>query len=232
MARRLSKRSRRIAEQCDRSRAYAPGEAFELLKQCPRVKFGESVDASVRLGVDARKGDQMVRGAASLPHGLGKPMRVAVFAAGDKAAAAEQAGADAVGLDDLIERARSGDFDYDAVIATPAAMSALGKIGAVLGPRGLMPNPKEGTVTDDVAAAVRAIKKGRARYRIDKAGIVHCSIGRLDFDGRLLEENLNALIAELVRVKPAAAKGIYLKKVSVSSTMGPGLVIDQGALSY
>lgn len=232
MARHLSRRRRRIAEQCDRSCSYAPGEAFALLQQCPPLKFGESVDASIRLGVDARKGDQMVRGAASLPHGLGKPIRVAVFAAGDQAAAAEEAGADVVGLNDLIERARAGDFDYDVVIATPAAMPALGKIGAVLGPRGLMPNPKEGTVTDDVATAVRGVKKGRARYRIDKAGIVHCSIGRLDFEARLLEDNLNALIAELVRAKPAAAKGIYLKKVSVSSTMGPGLTIDQSALNY
>ena len=227
-----SRRVKRIAQKCDFGKFYAPLAAFDLLKQCSQVKFDESVDVSIQLGVDARKGDQMVRGAATLPHGLGKPVRIAVFAGGDQAAAAEQAGADAVGLDDLVARAQRGDFDFDVVVATPAAMPAVGKIGQILGPRGLMPNPKDGTVTDDVAAVVRGIKKGRARYRIDKAGIIHCSIGRVDFEGALLEENLNALVADLVRAKPAGAKGIYLQKISVSSTMGPGLKIDRSALQY
>jgi len=226
---RLSKRAKRIAEKCDPEKTYAPAEAFGLLRECSEVKFGESVDVSINLGVDARKGDQMVRGAASLPHGLGRKVRVAVFAQGDKAAEAEKAGADAVGLDDLIERARKGDFDYDAVVAAPDAMPAVGKIGQVLGPRGLMPNLKDGTVTAEVAAAVESIRKGRARYRIDKAGIVHCSIGRLDFNDSQLEENLGALIADLVRNKPSAAKGVFLQKVTVSSTMGPGLKIDRAA---
>ncbi len=227
---RPSKRAKLIAEKCDPEKLYSPAEAFSLLRECSKVKFGESVDVSIHLGVDARKGDQMVRGATNLPHGLGRKVRVAVFAQGDKAEEAEKAGADAVGLDDLIERARKGDFDYDAVVAAPAAMSAVGKIGQQLGPRGLMPNLKDGTVTEDIAAAVESIRKGRARYRIDKAGIVHCSIGRLDFDDSQLGENLDALVADIVKNKPAATKGIFLQKVSVSSTMGPGLKIDQSAL--
>ena len=227
----LSKRQKAIKEKCDAQASYTLSAAFELLKACPSVKFDESVDVSIRLGVDARKSDQLVRGATALPHGLGKQLKVAVFTQGEQVAKAEAAGADAVGLQDLVEKAKQGDFDYDAVVATPDVMSVVGSIGQVLGPRGLMPNPKDGTVSSDVAETIGSIKAGRAKYRIDKAGILHCSIGRLAFSAQQLEENFNALLGDVIKAKPPAAKGQYLKKISVSSTMGPGLTIDPSSLS-
>ena len=232
----LTKRGKAITEKVDvggnnnNNKLYTPSEAFTLLKELPQLKFKQSVDVSVRLGIDPKKGDQAVRGASNLPHGLGKEVRVAVFAQGEKAGAAEQAGADAVGLDDLAERVQKGDFDFDVVIASPDAMPTVGKLGQLLGPKGLMPNPKSGTVTDNLALAVRNAKSGQARFRTDKGGIVHSSIGRLDFDVAKLEENLHALVGELLKLKPPAAKGVYFRSIAVSSTMGPGLRIDVGAL--
>ena len=225
------KRIRAVKEQVGESKTYAPDQAFALLKELAAVKFTESVDISVRLGIDPRKGDQVVRGASNLPHGLGKEVKVAVFAQGDKAQAAEDAGADAVGMDDLAARVKEGDFDFDVVIASPDAMPTVGKLGQLLGPRGLMPNPKAGTVTDNVAAAVGNAKKGQVRFRADKTGIVHSSIGRVDFDVPRLKENFDTLIGDLLRAKPASAKGVYFRSVTVSSTMGPGLRIDLGALA-
>ena len=227
----LSKRKKAIQEKCGEQTSYALSEAFEMLKACSTVKFDESVDVSIRLGVDARKSDQLVRGTTALPHGLGKQVKVAVFTQGEQIAKAEAAGADVVGLEDLVEKAKQGDFNYDAVVASPDVMSVVGSIGQVLGPRGLMPNPKDGTVSTDVAEAVRSIKAGRAKYRVDKAGILHCSIGRLTFSAQQLEENFNILLSDVMKAKPASAKGQYLKKVSVSSTMGPGLTIDHNRLS-
>ena len=231
---RLTRRSKAAAEKigADRNRLYAPGEAFNLLKELPRMKFKESVDVSISLGIDPKKGDQTVRGSSNLPHGLGKEVRVAVFAQGEKAGAAEKAGADTVGMEELAERARKGDFDFDVVIASPDAMPTVGKLGQVLGPKGLMPNPKSGTVTDNPAVAVKNAKAGQARFRADKGGIVHSSIGRLDFDATKLQENLETLLGDLFRLKPPSAKGIYFKNVTVSSTMGPGLRIDVGALDF
>ncbi len=230
----LTKRSKAAAEKigADKNRLYAASEAFNLLKELPELKFTQSVDVSINLGIDPKKGDQVVRGASNLPHGLGKEVRVAVFAQGEKAEAAEEAGADAVGMDDLVEKVRAGDFDFDVVIAAPDAMPTVGKLGQLLGPRGLMPNPKTGTVTDNLAAAVKNAKAGQARFRADKSGIVHSSIGRLDFDAARLQENLEALLSEILKLKPSSTKGIYLKNVTVSSTMGPGLRIDFGALSF
>ncbi len=225
------KRMRAAKEQIGEGKVYAPGEAFALLKTLPQVKFKESVDVSVRLGIDPKKGDQVVRGATNLPHGLGKQVRVAAFAQGEKAQAAEDAGADAVGMDDLAQRAQKGDFDFDVVIAAPDAMPTVGKLGQILGPRGLMPNPKAGTVTDNVAAAVKSAKAGQARFRADKGGIVHSSIGRVNFEVSQLQENFDALVGDLIRAKPASAKGVYFKSVTVSSTMGPGLRIDTNALN-
>ena len=227
----LSKRQKAIREQCGTQAVYALSEAFELLKACSSVKFDESVDVSIKLGVDARKSDQLVRGATALPHGLGKQIKVAVFTQGDQVAAAEKAGADAVGLQDLVEKAKQGDFNYDAVVASPDVMPVVGSIGQVLGPRGLMPNPKDGTVNADVAAAVRTIKAGQAKYRVDKAGLLHCSIGRLTFTLQQLEDNFNTLLSDVIKAKPPAAKGQYLKKISISSTMGPGLTVDPSRLA-
>lgn len=227
----LSKRQKAINEKCKAQTVYSLSEAFELLKACSSVKFEESVDVSIRLGVDARKSDQLVRGATSLPHGLGKQVRVAVFTQGEQLSAAEAAGADAVGLHDLVEKAKQGDFNYDAVVASPDVMPIVGSIGQILGPRGLMPNPKDGTVNADVAETVRSIKAGRAKYRVDKTGILHCSIGQLAFSAQQLEENLKALLADVIKAKPASSKGQYLKKISVSSTMGPGLTVDSSRLS-
>ena len=227
---RLTKRRKSINELCDADKYYTPSEAFELLKKCSAVKFSESVDVSIKLGVDARKSDQMVRGSSSLPHGLGKPIKVAVFTQGDNLDKAKEAGADEVGLEDLLEKVQKGNFDWDVVIASPDAMPTIGKVGQFLGPRGLMPNPKDGTVTQDIAQAVGAAKSGQARYRIDKAGIVHCSIGTLSFEVGQLEENLNALVSDIKDLRPASAKGVYMKKLVVSSAMGPGLKIDQAAL--
>lgn len=223
---RLSKRMRAIREKVEPGRAYAVEEALSLIKDLASVKFVESVDAAVNLGVDARKSDQMVRGAIVLPHGTGKDMRVAVFAQGAAADQAREAGADVVGLEDLAEQVKAGAINFDVVIATPDAMRVVGQLGPVLGPRGLMPNPKVGTVTADVSTAVKNAKGGQVRYRIDKAGIVHCTIGKVDFEAVKLKENLEALLVDLRRVKPSTAKGQYLRRVSISSTMGPGLTVD------
>jgi large subunit ribosomal protein L1 len=220
------KRFKAAYEAVDRDHLYSPREAIKLLKQLPDAKFDETIELSIRLGVDPRKADQMVRGAVSLPKGTGKTMRVAVFAKGENASAAEAAGADVVGDDDLAERVQGGFLDFDAVIATPDMMPVVGKLGRVLGPRGLMPNPKSGTVTDDVGKAVGDIKGGRVEYRTDKVGNLHLIIGKKSFDEASLVENYAAVIDEVYRAKPAAAKGRYLKSVTMASTMGPGIKID------
>ncbi len=225
------KNIRAAREKVDSMQAYAPVEAMMLVKDNARAKFVESVDVAVNLGIDPRKSDQVVRGSTVLPNGTGKTVRVAVFAQGDQAKAAEAAGADIVGFDDLAESVKKGEMDFDVVIATPDAMRVVGQLGQILGPRGLMPNPKVGTVTPDVAGAVKNAKSGQVRYRADKTGIVHCSIGKADFDAQKLVENLQALIGDLIKAKPSAAKGVYLKKVVVSSTMGVGVQVDQTALT-
>lgn len=209
---------------------YAIDEALKLVQEFATAKFTESVDASVNLGIDASKSDQQVRGSSVLPHGTGKTMRVAVFTGGKNQDLARAAGADIVGLEDLAEKVKAGQMDFDVVIASPDAMRIVGQLGQILGPRGLMPNPKVGTVTPDVATAVKNAKAGQVRYRVDKAGIVHCTIGRANFDTAKLKENLQTLIADLQRAKPAASKGIYLKRVTLSSTMGPGIAVDQATL--
>jgi len=226
-----SKRMKAAAEKIDRTRQYPIEEALALVKEFAGVKFKESVDVSVNLGVDPRKSDQVVRGSTVLPKGTGKTVRVAVFAQGPNAEAAKEAGADIVGFEDLAERIQGGDLAFDVVIATPDAMRIVGPLGRVLGPRGLMPNPKVGTVTPDVAAAVQNAKSGQVRYRTDKAGIIHCPIGSVGFEVQDLAANLSALLADLVKAKTASSKGVYMKKVSVSSTMGPGVAIDQSSLS-
>ncbi len=226
----LSKRMKMIREKVDPTRAYSVEEALQLLKELSSVKFTESVDVAVNLGVDPRKSDQVVRGSTVLPHGTGKSVRVAVFAQGANAEAAKEAGADIVGMEDLAEEVKKGNLDFDVVIATPDAMRVVGQLGPILGPRGLMPNPKVGTVTPDVATAVRNAKAGQVRYRTDKAGIIHCTIGKVDFDIAALKENLEALLADLKKAKPAASKGTYMKKVALSTTMGPGLTIDLSTL--
>ncbi|HJR19834.1 MAG TPA: 50S ribosomal protein L1 [Actinomycetota bacterium] len=213
----------------DREKIYAPAEAVSLIKAAPRRKFDESVDVAIRLGVDPRKADQMVRGTVSLPHGTGKSVRVAAFAAGEAATQAKEAGADIVGAQDLADRITNENFlDFDAVVATPDMMAMVGKLGRVLGPRGLMPNPKAGTVTPDVAKAVKEIKAGKLEYRVDKGANVHLMIGKASFDEKSLLENLQAVLDEIVRAKPAAAKGKYIKGVTISSTMGPGVKVDAG----
>ncbi len=227
----LSKRIRAIREKLEPGKFYAIADAVQLLQECATAKFAESVDVAVRLGVDARKSDQGVRGSVVLPHGTGKETRVAVFAEGDSAVQAKAAGADVVGMDDLAEQVKKGEFNFDVVVATPNSMRVVGKLGQILGPRGLMPNPKVGTVTADVATAVKNAKAGQARFRTDKNGIVHCSIGKADFDSKRLKENLEALLVELKRVKPSAAKGTYIKKVSLSTTMGPGIIVDSSTLT-
>ncbi|WP_297528505.1 50S ribosomal protein L1 [Thiohalobacter sp.] len=226
----LSKRMRAIREKVEPGKLYSADEAFNLLKELSGVKFKESVDVAVNLGVDPRKSDQVVRGSTVLPNGTGKEVRVAVFAQGANADAAREAGADIVGFEDLAESIKAGNMDFDVVIATPDAMRVVGQLGQILGPRGLMPNPKVGTVTPDVATAVRNAKAGQVRYRTDKAGIIHATIGKADFDADKLKENLAALLADLNKAKPAAAKGVYMKKVTVSTTMGPGLQIDQASV--
>lgn len=227
----LSKRQRAIAEKVDRSKQYSLEEAVALLKEVTSVKFAESVDVSINLGIDPRKSDQAVRGATTLPHGNGKDVRVAVFAQGANADAAKAAGADFVGMDELAAEVKGGMMDFDVVIASPDAMRVVGQLGQVLGPRGLMPNPKTGTVTPDVVTAVKNAKAGQVRYRADKGGIIHGGIGKLSFEVPALKENLEALLADLKKAKPSTAKGVYLKKISVSTTMGPGLVIDQSSLA-
>jgi large subunit ribosomal protein L1 len=211
-------------------KAYTAEEALKLVKELAHAKFVESVDVAVNLGIDAKKSDQVVRGSTILPHGIGKKVRVAVFTQGANAEAAKQAGADVVGMEDLAERMQGGDLDFNVVIASPDAMRVVGKLGQLLGPRGLMPNPKVGTVAADVASAVRNAKAGQVRYRADKAGTVHCVIGNVSFEVNALKDNLAALVADLNKAKPAAAKGVYLQKVSVSSTMGPGVLVDQSTL--
>lgn len=228
----LTKRQKAIAEKIEADKAYDVSEALDLLKSLPRAKFTESVDVSVNLGVDPRKSDQVVRGSTVLPNGNGKSVRVAVFTQGPNADAAKEAGADIVGMDELAAEVKGGMMDFDVVIASPDAMRVVGQLGQVLGPRGLMPNPKVGTVTPNVAEAVKNAKSGQVRYRTDKAGIIHCGIGNVDFDTSALAQNLNALVADLVKAKPSTAKGVYLKSVSLSTTMGPGLGIDQSTLDY
>ncbi|HEB96844.1 MAG TPA: 50S ribosomal protein L1 [Sedimenticola thiotaurini] len=226
----LSKRMKAIREKVEPGRQYPAEEAFALLKEISSVKFPESVDVAVNLGVDPRKSDQVVRGSTVLPNGTGKTVRVAVFAQGENAEKAKEAGADIVGFEDLAAEIKAGNMDFDVVIASPDAMRVVGQLGQILGPRGLMPNPKVGTVTPNVAEAVKNAKAGQVRYRTDKAGIIHCPIGKVDFDGAALKQNLEALLADLKKMKPSAAKGVYLKKITVSSTMGPGLVLEQASL--
>ncbi len=228
----LSKRAKAISEKVEIGKQYAAEDAFALLKDISSVKFSESVDVAINLGVDSRKSDQVVRGASVLPNGTGKDVRVAVFTQGPNADAAKEAGADIVGMDDLAADVKAGKMDFDVVIASPDAMRVVGQLGQILGPRGLMPNPKVGTVTPNVAEAVKNAKAGQVRYRTDKGGIIHCLIGKVDFAPEQLKQNLEVLIADLVKAKPSAAKGIYLKQVSISSTMGPALTLDQGSLSY
>lgn len=226
-----SKRAKQIREHVEPGKVYGAEDAFRLLKEVSKVRFVENVDVAVNLGVDPRKSDQVVRGSAVLPNGIGKDVRVAVFTQGANAEAAEAAGADRVGMEDLAEDMKSGNIDYDVVIASPDAMRVVGQLGKLLGPRGLMPNPKVGTVTPNVVEAVNNAKAGQVRYRTDKAGIIHCSIGKVSFEPRALEENLRALVADLVKAKPASAKGVYLQKVTVSTTMGPGIQVDHSALA-
>ncbi|WP_373508807.1 50S ribosomal protein L1 [Thiocapsa sp.] len=228
----LSKRMRAIQERVERGRLYPAEDAFALLKELSQIKFSESVDVAVNLGVDPRKSDQVVRGSTVLPHGIGKTVRVAVFAQGASADAATEAGADRVGFDDLAEDIKAGKLDFDVVIASPDAMRLVGQLGKILGPRGLMPNPKVGTVTPDVAEAVRNAKAGQVRYRTDKAGIIHCPLGKADFEPVKLRENLEALLANLMRSKPSSSKGVYMRKVTVSTTMGPGLTVDHTGLNF
>jgi large subunit ribosomal protein L1 len=225
-----TKRQRAIAERIDRSRSYDILEAVELLNSLPAARFKESIDVSVNLGVDPRKSDQVVRGATTLPHGTGKTVRVAVFAQGENADKATAAGADIVGFDDLAERIKQGRLDFDVVIATPDAMRIVGQLGKILGPRGLMPNPKTGTVTPDVETAVKNAKAGQVQFRTDRAGIIHGAVGQIGFAPTQVKDNVAALISDLRKAKPASAKGVYLKKVTLSSTMGPGLTIDHASL--
>ncbi len=229
---RLSKRTKAIRENVERGKAYTVDEALALLKQVSKVKFTESVDVAIRLGVDPRKSDQNVRGSTVLPNGTGKQVRVAVFAQSENAEKAKAAGADVVGMDDLHDQIKEGDLNFDVVIATPDAMRVVGKLGQVLGPRGLMPNPKVGTVTTDVETAVKNAKAGQVRYRTDKAGIIHSTIGKADFEVDALKGNLAALLRDLVKLKPSSAKGMYLQKIAVSTTMGPGILVDQATLDY
>jgi large subunit ribosomal protein L1 len=210
---------------------YSIDEAIALVKEFAKAKFPESVDAAVNLGIDASKSDQQVRGSTVMPHGIGKSVRVAVFTGGKNADAAREAGADIVGLEDLAAKVKAGELNFDVVIASPDAMRVVGQLGQILGPRGLMPNPKVGTVTPDVAGAVKNAKAGQVRYRVDKAGIVHCAIGKANFEAEKLKENLVALLHDLQKHKPSTSKGVYLKKLTVSSTMGPGVSVDQASLN-
>ena len=228
----LNKRQKAIQAAVEPGKAYPIDDALKIIKGFNKAKFVEAVDVAVRLGVDARKSDQQVRGSTVLPAGTGKSVRVAVFApAGAKADEALAAGAEAVGMDELAERMLAGELNYDVVIATPDAMRVVGKLGQVLGPRGLMPNPKVGTVSPDAAGAVRNAKAGQVRYRTDKAGIIHCTIGKANFEASALSNNLHALLADLIKAKPSSAKGQYLQKISLSSTMGVGVIVDQASLS-
>ena len=227
---RLTKKTKAFADKLEPGKAYPLADALALVKELASAKFRESVDVSVNLGVDPRKSDQVVRGSTVLPNGTGKSVRVAVFAQGENADKATAAGADVVGFEDLAERVKGGEMDFDVVVATPDAMRVVGQLGQILGPRGLMPNPKVGTVTPDVETAVKNAKAGQVRYRTDKAGIIHCTIGKADFEVAQLQENLEALITDLKKAKPAASKGQYLKRLTISSTMGPGIGVDQASI--
>ncbi|MDQ7090222.1 MAG: 50S ribosomal protein L1 [Methylococcales bacterium] len=227
----MSKKEKLIKEKVDVTKLYTVIEAVSILKEFTSTKFNEAVDISINLGIDARKSDQNVRGATVLPKGTGKTVRVAVFTQGPNADAATAAGADIVGMDDLADQVKKGEMDFDVVIASPDAMRVVGQLGQILGPRGLMPNPKVGTVTPDVATAVKNAKAGQVRYRNDKGGIIHCTIGKVSFEAEAILQNLEALLVDLRKAKPASAKGIYLKKVTLSSTMGPGLCIDISGFS-
>ncbi|SDY34233.1 50S ribosomal protein L1 [Acinetobacter kyonggiensis] len=227
----LTKRQKAIAAAVEANKVYTLEEAVQVLNDLPAVKFKESLDVSVNLGVDPRKSDQVVRGATTLPAGTGKTVRVAVFAQGAAAEAAKAEGADIVGFDDLAESIQAGNLDFDVVIAAPDAMRVVGKLGTILGPRGLMPNPKVGTVTPDVAGAVRNAKAGQARYRVDKGGIIHAAIGQVGFEAAAIRQNLETLVVDLKKLKPATSKGVYIKKITLSSTMGPGLTIDVSNVS-
>ncbi|MDH5435312.1 MAG: 50S ribosomal protein L1 [Gammaproteobacteria bacterium] len=226
----LTKKAKIIREKCEAGKTYAIDDALKILRDMPAAKFLESVDVSVNLGVDPRKSDQAVRGSTVLPNGTGKTVRVAVFTQGANADAAKAAGADIVGMDDLAEEVKKGNMDFDVVIASPDAMRVVGTLGQILGPRGLMPNPKVGTVTPDVAGAVKNAKSGQVRYRTDKGGIIHCSIGKVNFEVDALRENLKSLLSDLQKAKPTSAKGIYMRKITVSSTMGPGIAVDISSL--
>jgi large subunit ribosomal protein L1 len=226
-----TKREKVWKEKLPPGKHYPLDEALKLVKEFAKAKFDEAVDAAVNLGIDASKSDQQVRGSTVMPHGIGKSVRVAVFTTGKNQDAARAAGADIVGLEDLAAKVKGGEINFDVVVASPDAMRIVGQLGQILGPRGLMPNPKVGTVTPDVAGAVKNAKAGQVRYRVDKAGIVHCTIGRASFEVNALKDNLMALIADLHKAKPSAAKGQYLKKVSVSSTMGPGIHVDTSSIS-
>ena len=222
----MGKRTKALNAKIDSTKQYPIDEALSLLKEGSSVKFTESVDVSVNLGVDPRKSDQVVRGSTVLPNGTGKTVRVAEFTQGANADAAQAAGADVVGMEDLAERVKAGEMDFDVVVASPDAMRVVGQLGQILGPRGLMPNPKVGTVTADVATAVKNAKSGQVRYRTDKGGIIHCTIGKVTFESNALVENLRALIADLTKLKPSSAKGVYMRKITVSTTMGPGVALD------
>ena len=226
----MSKRRKAAREKIDAEKAYVVDDALGLVKELATAKFPESIDVAVNLGVDPRKSEQVVRGSTVLPNGTGKTVRVAVFAQGENADKAKSAGADIVGFEDLAESIKGGDLNFDVVIATPDAMRVVGTLGQILGPRGLMPNPKVGTVTADVETAVKNAKAGQVRYRTDKAGIIHCPIGRADFEVPALKENLEALLADLKKTKPASAKGSYVKKLTISSTMGPGVSVDRASV--
>lgn len=226
----LSKRMRDIREKIETGKSYALDEALNLLKDCARAKFNESVDVAINLGIDPRKSDQVVRGATVLPNGTGKSVRVAVFATGDKADDAKAAGADIVGLDDLAEQVKKGELNFDVVIATPDSMRVVGQLGQILGPRGLMPNPKVGTVSADVTTAVKNAKAGQVQFRADKNGILHATIGKISFEPQALAQNLRALVNDVVKAKPSTAKGTYLKKITLSTTMGPGLAVDRATV--
>ncbi|MCH9769556.1 MAG: 50S ribosomal protein L1 [Gammaproteobacteria bacterium] len=230
MARAMSKRRKAIQEKIQFGATYPMDEAVKLMAECATVKFSEAVDVAVRLGVDARKSEQNVRGATVLPNGTGRDVKVAVFAQGENAKKAEKAGADIVGFEDLAEQIKKGEINFDVLIATPDSMRVVGQLGQILGPRGLMPNPKVGTVSPDVTKAVSNAKSGQIRYRTDKNGIVHCRIGKADFSAAALKQNLEALLADLKKLKPSSAKGVYFKKITLSTTMGPGLTVDVASL--
>lgn len=228
----LSKRQKLISEKVDSTKQYAVADAVSLLSELSTVKFKETVELAVNLGIDPRKSDQVVRGSTVLPNGTGNDVRVAVFAQGENAEKAKAAGADVVGFEDLAEQIKGGDLDFGVVIATPDAMRVVGQLGQILGPRGLMPNPKVGTVTPDVVTAVNNAKAGQVRFRADKNGIIHAGVGKVDFDAAAVKSNVEALLVDLKKAKPASAKGVYVKKITLSTTMGPGLTVDQSSLDF